>query len=453
MIPRSEMIALRFGDGLPLAPGAATDPEALVAALSAPDALAAAFPRPGLGDALAFFREGTKALRDVKKNQNETTKQAIEDAKRKVRLSHLASVQMAVARAVDATDGFRERLVRFWADHFTVRAKNRFQALFPGAFVDEAIRPNLAADFPTLLRAAVLHPAMLNYLDQSASVGPNSRIGKRQARGLNENLAREVIELHTLGVGSGYTQADVTQMAELLTGLTVSPEKGLVFRPDMAEPGAETVLGQVYDGARTAPIHAVLDDIALRPDTARHIARKLAVHFVADTPDPALVAAMADAFLATGGNLPAVYRAMFAQPAAWASPLVKARQPVDFLVAALRGLGVAGQDVAAMPTTEVGRAIYNPLAAMGQPWQQPRGPDGWPEADAFWITPQLLAARVTWAMREPARLRQTLPDPSAFAARVLGSAADGRTVWAAARAETLADGVGVVLASPGFNRR
>lgn len=221
----------------------------------------------------------------------------------------------------------------------------------------------------------------------------------------------------------------------------------------MAEPGAETVLGRSYDGKGTDPILAVLDDIALRPDTARHIARKLAVHFVSDDPDAGLVDAMTRAFADTGGDLSAVYRAMFAHDAAWDGTLRKARQPVDFLIAALRGLGMTGAKLAAMEDNQVRRSLFNPLAAMGQPWQTPRGPDGWPEAEANWITPQLLAARVTWAMQEPDRLVKTLPDPAELAARVLGESADGRVTWAAARAETVAEGVAVVFASPGFNRR
>lgn len=453
MIPRPDLIALRFGDGLPLPGGATTDPQDLVARLSGADRMAETFPRPGMAQALAFLRDGQETTRKMKKDKSRAAQQAFEEARRQVRTVGLHGAQMAIARALDAPDGFRERLVRFWADHFTVRSKNRFQALFPAAFVDEAIRPNIAGPFPALLRAATLHPAMLNFLDQSSSVGPNSRMGKRRDKGLNENLAREVIELHTLGVGGTYTQADVTQMAELLTGLTINEEKGFVFRPEMAEPGAETVLGKTYDGKGTDPILAVLDDIALRPDTARHIARKLAVHFVSDDPDAGMVDAMARVFADTGGDLSAVYGAMFAQDAAWDGTLQKARQPVDFLIAALRGLGITGAQVAAYEPSQIRRSLFNPLAAMGQPWQNPRGPDGWPEAEAFWITPQLLAARVTWAMQEPGRLLRKLPDPAELAARVLGQGGDGRVTWAAARAETVAEGVAVVLASPGFNRR
>lgn len=453
MIPRQDLIALRFGDGLPHPAKAPADPAAMLAALSAPDAMLAAYPRPGLTQALAFQREGNRLAKEVRKNKSEAGKQAARELRQNTQRAQYDGLRAALARAVDTPDGFRERLVRFWADHFTVRAKSRPQTLLPGAFVDEAIRPNIAATFPAMLRAATLHPAMLYFLDQNTSTGPNSRVGKRRDRGLNENLAREVIELHTLGVGGSYTQADVTQMAELLTGLTVTDEDGFLFRPEMAEPGAETVLGTTYDGKGTDPILAVLDDIALRPDTARHIARKLAVHFVSDDPDPAMVDAMARAFADTGGDLPAVYRAMLDSDAAWDGTLHKARQPVDFVIAALRGLGVTGEQIMAFEYPRIRNILFDPMAVMGQPWQNPRGPDGWPEAEVHWITPQLLAARVTWAMQMPDRLLRRLPDPPEFAARVLGQGADGRVTWAAARAETVPEGIAVVLSSPGFNRR
>ena len=221
----------------------------------------------------------------------------------------------------------------------------------------------------------------------------------------------------------------------------------------MAEPGAETVLGVTYDGEGVEPILAVLDDIATRPDTAAHIARKLAVHFVSDTPDEGMVQAMTAAFTDTGGDLPAVYRALLDHPSAWVPELAKARQPLDFIVAALRALGVDGATLMDMGEGPFRKFFFSALAGMGQPWQSPRGPDGWPEVAEAWITPQLLAARVTWAMEAPSRLVADLPEPEALVARALGTAADERVAWAAVRAETRDQGIGVIFASPMFNRR
>jgi len=450
MIPPAELAAIRFGIGLPFV--GASDAASLLAGLSGPDPMLAAFPGPTSAEAMAFKRRGTQTAARSRKEDTETAKKAEQDVRRERRAAQMLGPRLALARALDAPSGFRERLVHFWADHFTVVSRNAFAVMMPGAFADEAIRPHVGGRFADMLRAATLHPGMLEYLDQVQSIGPNSRTGRRRKRGLNENLARELIELHTLGVDATYAQADVTQMAELLTGLSVS-DQGFEFRPEKAEPGAESVLGVTYAGEGMDPILAALDDIAARPDTAAHIARKLAVHFVSDTPDPAMVDVMTRAFADTGGDLTAVCRAMLDHPAAWVPELAKARQPFDFIVAALHALGVDGTSVIAMPDGPFRRTIFNGLAAMGQPWQSPRGPDGWPEAADAWITPQLLAARVTWAMEEPARLVRDLPEPVALVTRVLGSAPDERVAWAAARAETRAEGVGVIFASPMFNRR
>lgn len=228
-----------------------------------------------------------------------------------------------------------------------------------------------------MLKLAVLHPAMLMYLDQVLSYGPESPEGIKRKRGLNENLARELIELHTLGVGADYSQDDVRQMAELLTGVVFDPEVGQAFDPDRAEPGDETVLGRVYSGEGMKPVRA-LDDLALRPETAAHIARKLAVHFVSDTPDVGLVAAMTQAYTASGGDLMAVYGALLGHPAFPLGPLAKVRQPFDFMAASLRALGLDDVRLIKMGNGKFRRNILLPMGGMGQPWQEP-GSDGWPE--------------------------------------------------------------------------
>jgi uncharacterized protein (DUF1800 family) len=296
---------------------------------------------------------------------------------------------------------------------------------------------------------------MLIYLDQVVSVGPASRFGQRRGLGLNENLARELIELHTLGVAGSYDQRDVRELAELLTGVNVGAEGQTVFLPNRAEPGPEVVLGVTHGGdpARIEHVHAVLDDLAARTDTARHLARKLAVHFVADTPDPRLVEDLAAVWVATKGDLLAVAQALAEHPAAAGPQPGKVRQPFDYLVAALRALGLDGSAVMALPDRDFNRLVMGPLGAMGQTWVSPRGPDGWPEAAEAWITPQRLAARIEWAMQAPARLVPALPDPRSFVEDALAGLADDTLRLAAARAETETEGVGLVLASPAFNRR
>ncbi|WP_430463362.1 DUF1800 domain-containing protein [Tabrizicola sp.] len=451
MTPSASLVAFRFGYGLPLPEGAPVAPEAMLAALAAPDEMAQRFAIPGYD-----WVHGHVA--DVALNKQAARSDAALQARLDAVVQGMqATGQMAMratlARALEAPDGFRERLVAFWADHFTVGAGGREDAITPYAFVEDAIRPHLTGRFADMLVAVVRHPGMLRYLDQTRSVGPNSRRASRRGGGLNENLARELLELHTLGVGAAYTQTDVRQLALLLTGLTYDDRRGFAYDDRMAEPGPKTVFGQTYNGRGEAAIAAFLHDLAQRPDTARHIAQKLAVHFLSDTPDAGVVDAMASAWTASAGDLMQVYAALLRHPAAQTGPAAKARQPWDFLIAAFRALGLRGPDLMGWSDARLRNVVILPLRAMGQAWKSPPGPDGWDEAIETWITPQGLAERISWAMRWPAEIAAPLPDPQVFAQTVLGDRAAPATLWACVRAENRAEGVGIVLASPEFNRR
>jgi uncharacterized protein (DUF1800 family) len=444
-------IAYRFGYGLPLPQDAPTDVAAMLAALGRPDAMALRHPGLGFAAALPILRE-VQSTRKMQKG--DTAKKPLY---RKALLASdrvaLANAHAGIAQALDAPDGFRERLVRFWTDHFSTTAKNRQLRLLPGTLIEDAIRPHVTARFADMLKAVTLHPAMLVYLDQVLSIGPTSRAGRKQNKGLNENLARELMELHTLGVNASYGQDDVRQMAELLTGLAVDFDKGFVFEPRRAEPGAETVLGISYSGDGTAPILKALDDLAMRPETADHIARKLAVHFVSDQPDADLVAHIRAAYLRTGGDLVAIYGALLDHPATWMPEQTKVRQPFDFIVASLRALSITGDTVIKASDKQFQKFVVQPMDAMGQPMQGPPGPDGWREDAAAWINPGGLAARINWAMEMPVQLAPELPTPLDLAKRALGPRAGKQLLWAVERAETTREGVGLVLASAEFNRR
>ena len=456
MTPDQIIAAHRFGYGLPLPKGAPLGADAVLAALSGPDAIATTFPGPRVDQALlTLMNDADTALKTARRSQGAASTEA--RAAYRIHIAALQNLRLAaakatLARAVDAPDGFRERLVQFWSSHFTTTARSNTQAALPAALVEEAIRPHLTGPFAAMLRAAILHPAMLSYLDQSASIGPNSAFGQRKNKGLNENLARELLELHTLGAGSGYTQTDVRQMAELLTGLFMG-KNGVTFNPVRAEPGPETVLGQTYDGDTLAAITRALDDLAARPETATHLARKLVVHFIADTPDPDHVKAVATAYRRTNGDLMAAYTALLTHPAAWTTRKQKARQPFDFMAAALRALGLTGPQITRMGDGPFRRLILTPMASMGQPWQTAPGPDGWAEEAEAWITPQGMAARINWAMEVPGRLVRPLPAPQTLLDRSLGTSASDALIWAVPRAESLRQGVGLILASPDFNRR
>lgn len=448
---------IRFGCGRSPRIAPPVSVEALLDGLHGPDEMAARFPIATFDDILVRLGEAVALNRTIQQDENPEVREAALEARRTAIRQGWADQHLWLvahtARRINTATPLRERLESFWADHFTVLGKGGVLRVATSPYVDAAIRPHLAGRFEDMLIAVVTHPLMLHYLDQQNAAGPNSpmalKVGK--GRGLNENLARELLELHTLGVDGPYTQTDVTQMAELLTGLTFTPDKGTLFLPLRAEPGAETVLGRSYGGDRTAvpeDIHAALRDLARHPATAHHIAHKLAVHFVSDRPDPGLVRAMADAWTATGGDLPAVYAALLRHPSAWDPAPGNVKQPFDFIASACRALDVPEEGLA----TGTLERLVKPMRLMGQFWQVPQGPDGLPEEDEAWITPSGLAGRLQWAFLAPQYLRPDLPDPRDFVETALGGRAPKEVRFAAAAAETRADGIGVVLSSPAFQR-
>lgn len=454
MISAPTLAALRFGTGLSPNLPAPEGAEAVLAALAGPDVMARRYPQDGWDTRVADARAWVR-LRKTR-DRSEADKEAWQDLLARV-LGNLArDMGTHIARATQTQDGLRERLMWFWADHFTVAGtRGYFRQTIPG-YVEDVIRPHVTGRFADMLMAVVTHPAMVFYLDQDRSIGPNSRLGQRRGeRGLNENLAREILELHTLGVGAGYGQRDVRELAELLTGVTSDREGVALFRPQFAEPGTEEILGQTFGGdpAQLSHIRDAMQALAVHPDTARHIARKLVVHFIADTPPPAMVDRLAQVWLDSGGDLGAVTAALVRDPDSWTMPLTKVRQPMEFMCAAVRALGL-GADAPDAGRRVMRDTFWAPLRLMGQPWYAAPGPDGWPEEAEAWITPQALAARIDWAMTQPAALMgTTLPDPRSFIDQALADAASPRLRFAAEAAEDRAAGIGLILSSAEFQRR
>lgn len=451
-----EIAAMRWGYGLPLPAGAPQTAEAMLDLLSGPDLAGAIRAVPQIGDIVPLLDE--LRLKKKQSKSDPVIREQVLAVEAALNEAMYGGILTTFARAIDSPDGLRERLVQFWADHFSTTTRSQHFALFPLAQVEDAIRPHLTGRFADLLRAAVLHPAMITYLDQWRSTGPNSQRGLRRGEGLNENLARELLELHTLGADAGYKQADVYQTAELLTGLTFEIKGGVGarFDPDRVEPGPEWVLGRKYDGEGTAPIHALLDDLASRPETARHIAGKLIGHFITDSPEAADIAALEQAFSDSGGDLMTVYRVLLNLRSAQETAPQKIRQPHDFMVASFRALGVTGADLAALDRKSQRRVLLEPLAAMGQPFKSPRGPDGAPEEAEAWITPQGLASRLNWILglqKGRRSLGLVVDDPPAMARRVLGARATPDLLAAVAGVDDKAEAAALVLVSPAFNRR
>lgn len=455
-----DLAEIRFGCGLSpvLAPAKST--KAILAALSGPDDMAARFPIESFetfqGRMLERARQSAIRRKDRGSPASRAATKAIRRLNQTARIDAAGWFGQTLMRRTWTEDGLRERLAHFWGDHFTARGKTGVLRRATSPYIEDAIRPHLTGRFEELLIAAVKHPLFLHYLDQQNSVGPNSAVATRRKKntGLNENLAREVLELHTLGVDGPYTQQDVRQLAELFTGLTFQIRTGFKFNKHFAEPGAETVLGKEYGGdpARLRDVHAALRDLARHPATARHLCWKLAVHFVSDTPTEALVVAMTRRYDDSRGDLMQVYETLLNHPDAWV-PAGNIKQPIDFVSSACRALAVAPELIAGFDERALQLNIIQPMGLMGQIWERPEGPDGWPEEDRQWVTPQGIAARLQWAVAVPQVLRPDLPDPRDFVRTALGTRSSAATAFAAKAAESRADGIGLILASPAFQRQ
>ena len=450
----------RFGTGI--APGRPMPRDAaeMVAELSGPDAAAERWPADGFGAVGRAVREDRDLLREARAVPRGEARDALLEARKDLRRQTIgrrrARLGAALARRIDAPFGLRERMVAFWADHFTVRGRTPIAQDGVHAHVESFVRPNVGGRFEDLLTSAVLSPMMIDYLDADRSIGPDSPAA-RGGRGLNENLAREVLELHTLGAGGPYGQGDVRALAELLTGLTLDRGLGVGFDPRRAEPGAETVLGRTYGGeeARRRPIERLLRDLARHPATARHVSGRMATWFLGTGADGGVAEEMAAVWEGTRGELTLVAAAMLSHPAAWTGP-GRVRPPLDWIAASLRALAVAPGAAAGAAGADVRRLVEAPLRAMGQPWMRAPGPDGWPEADAAWITPPAMAARLSWAMTAPAAMEAWmpggLPDPRVLAEVATAGRAGSELSFAASAAESRAEGVGLVLSAPEFQR-
>jgi uncharacterized protein (DUF1800 family) len=368
-----------------------------------------------------------------------------------------------------ATDRpFLERLTQFWTNHFAVSVDKNVVLGLAGAMEREAIRPLVTGNFADLLLAVEKHPAMLLYLDNASSIGPGSKVAKfvaRRGKGnarkvdINENLAREILELHTLGVSGGYTQADVTTFAKAISGWSIGGQDNgrriaklgfdngqpgeFFFREPFHEPGPKSLLGKSFpqDGVRQG--EAILRDLAARPATAKHLSTKLARHFIADDPPPAAVERLTKAWLDSRGDLSKVYAALVESPEAWDKPFAKFKTPADYIYSAYRALGVP---------VPAGRRALLPFETLGQRNLSPGSPAGWPDTSADWDGPSALLKRIAWADVVSQRLGDGR-HARELAPQLLGATLSGETASAIARAESGAQALTLLLASPEFMRR
>ncbi len=374
---------------------------------------------------------------------------------------HYLEQTAAKFRVASSTDfPFHERLVGFWANHFAVSADKQPVSAVAGLFENEAIRPNVSGKFVDLLLAVEKHPTMILYLDNQRSIGPNSALAKRANRrqrdqqvGLNENLAREILELHTLGVDGGYSQQDVTSFARVITGWSIGGgEKRrfaegtpgtFEFRESIHEPGSQSILGNRYAQNGISQGEAVLRDLATHPSTARFVATKLVRHFVADSPPPGMVDGIAEVFLETGGDLPSVHAALVNASEPWQSTFAKYKTPQDFVISALRAFDRVPDN---------GRSVVGALDMMGQTPFRPGSPAGWPDTADHWGGADSLYKRIEWS-NTVARYAGSRVNPLQLADAVLGPALGDHSRTVISRAANAAQGITLFLASPEFQRR
>lgn len=435
---------IRFGygptKGQVMAAGG-VDPDRLLAQLGSDDLAAQVWNRPTLAD-----RYDLLAVRGAEKRKGEPEDSASERMKEILTQDKISFV----ARPVVAELGFVERLVNLWANRMTV-ANTAGAGNYIQPFRDEAIRPHIGGRFADMLRSALWHPAMHFYLNQTRSVGPNSSLGLRKGRGLNENLAREFLELHAMS--TGYDQRDVTELARLMAGM-VQDKRGLRMDQRSVEPGPKVILGTTYtDADPMAEINRLVETVAARLETARSVALMLARHFIADEPPKGLVDAITRAYSTSDGDLPQTYRALLEHPASQNPDRQKLRSPQEYVAATLRAVGLTGLETG-LPGLRKNRSFGVPdvLAKMGQPIFRARRPDGWPETAPGWMTPPMMAARLDWAT-DLSRIAGEKADPGAMADALLGDLATPMLHRAVRGAEQRWEGLAVLLGSPDFMRR
>ncbi|TQF43297.1 hypothetical protein UNPF46_01445 [Bradyrhizobium sp. UNPF46] len=399
------------------------------------------------GDQAEARREGQAQGYAQEKDAAEmAAKQAADAIPDPGRPIYLQEAKLRTEAALAADIGFAERLVWFWSNHFCVSA-NKIQSM-SGAYEREAIRAHTLGRFVDLLLAAEGHPAMLFYLDNLASMGANSTAGINRNSGLNENIAREIMELHTLGVRTGYTQDDVISFANVMTGWTLvppgdNPEHGgeFTFNPRLHEPGGQTVLGKRYEQEDVEQGRAVLRDLAAHPATATHVATKLARHFVADEPPPALVEQMAKTFRDTGGDLKQVAIAMVSSDEAWRVPPAKLKRPSEWGVGMVRATGI----------TQVDPVLYTGgQQLLGEPLWRPSAPKGYPDDEASWIDG--VGRRLDVANNFAERV-SGLADPQAIIEDVFASEIAAEVKQAVGRAESRQQALALLFMSADFQRR
>ncbi|AWB68169.1 DUF1800 domain-containing protein [Saccharobesus litoralis] len=403
----------------------------------------------------AVYREMKKREKDqangkqvkLKKSQVQNMMQDMEYQKNFERSVFFDLTKDTFNQALESDNSLAWRLLDFFSNHFSVSASGRLMRGLAPTLEREAIGPNLVGKFEDMLLAVAQHPAMLIYLNNEQSFGENSKLGRRRKKGLNENLAREILELHTLGVDGGYSQADVIELAKAITGWSVAvPNRqegtGFKFRDNGHEPGTRRLLGKRYAQQGVSQGKAMLLDLARHANTAQYVCFKLARHFVADTPDPQLVSVMQKTWLRTQGDIKQVMITLINHDAAWLEQAQKFKTPREFVISGLRALNA--RDLK-------DKHIVYMLDQLGQRPFNAGSPAGYSDQQADWDGASALMARIDWASMQASQRRKQ--NAKQLVKNSLGEWASESTSTWISRAESHQQGIAMLLMSPEFQRR
>lgn len=385
-----------------------------------------------------------KFLQAARNKDNDKTLAAIED----LRKEYNQFVGDLTKHRLQTQQPFIERMVEFWTNHFTVSMDKKSTLGLYRDYQYQAIRPHVTGYFADMLIAVSQHPAMLTYLDNVNSFGNNSKIAERYKRGLNENLAREILELHTLGVNGGYTQQDVIELAKMLTGWGVDTPKNnsgrmrFAFNKFAHEPNKKVLLGQTFKPNGMNEGLDALRMIATHKSTARFLSEKLARYFVSDAPPESLISRLEAAYMSSGGHLGTVMRALIDAPESWEEPLSKIKPVPDFVVSAFRATGYAPTQAEILEAYDA--MDYKPFGAPS--------PDGFSFQNIDLASPTAVMKRIEWAQDFAQRLDKTI-DPYALAQNLFGTVMQEETAFAIKGAETGTQGIVLLLMSLEFQKR
>ncbi len=382
-----------------------------------------------------------------------------EDTKKKIRKIRRQQFNKALLarliNQIETQQPFAERLVMFWSNHFTVSRTRGFIGPAIPAYENEAIRPFIFGSFEDMLISVAQHPCMLIYLDNISSIGPNSIGGIRREKDLNENLAREFLELHTLGAQGDYTQSDVTNFAKILTGWTVVrrpknqrvPAGTFQFDNRIHEPGPQRLLGKDFNQGRKAQGVEALKEIARQPATAKLIATKLVRHFVNDTPPARAVDMISRVFSETNGDLAEVSKALIKLEVAWQQTGTKIKSPEELVISTFRAL--RGEGPVSLPRR---RLLFAALKSMGQEIFHAPSPAGWPDIEVEWVAPESLMRRIEW-IHEISQQSSTPSRPLEIFKNTIAPFASDKTTRLIRGAPSREDGLALIFSSPAFQRR